>query len=43
MSTPEQQGLSRPGRLVTVWTTEHRGEKFRYIATSDGRLVSFGQ
>jgi hypothetical protein len=43
MQTPERRGLGQSGRSIVVWTTEHRGKRYRYVQTSDGRLISFGQ
>jgi hypothetical protein len=43
MSTAERKGAASSGRHVVVWTTEHRGSRYRYVQTSEGRLISFGR
>jgi hypothetical protein len=41
MQPSEQKGLS--GRRLTVWTTEHRGKRFRYVQGANGQLIAWSE
>jgi hypothetical protein len=41
MLAPEEEEPIARGQRVIVWTTEHRGNRYRYIQTSGGRLITY--